>query len=252
MKFRISFFIIMLTVLIASGCAPVAKTQVENNQTDKLVPSPKELDLPNQPPAPDKYRVKLETSEGDIIIEVTRDWSPHGADRFYTLVKNHFYDDCRFFRVIPGFMAQCGLNGDPRVNMEWRGTNIPDDPVKESNLRGYVTFATSGPNSRTTQFFINFKDNSFLDKDGFSPFGKVVEGMNVVDALYSGYGEQPNQGQIAQVGNSYLRDHFPQLDFIKKATIISEGDKQPAVKTETKTNTPPGKTEPSQKTKAKK
>jgi len=177
--------------------------------------------------APDKYRARFETTRGEFIVEVTREWAPNGADRFYNLVKNGYYDNCRFFRVIDGFMVQFGINGDPNINRLWRGATIMDDPVKKSNSRGFITFATSGPNSRTTQVFINFADrNSFLDPQGFSPFGKVIEGMNVVDSLYNGYGEGapggkgPNQGFIQNQGNAYLEKDFPKLDYIKTATIV--------------------------------
>ncbi len=170
--------------------------------------------------APEKFRVKLETSKGDVVIEVTRNWAPVGADRFHEAVKAGFYDECRFFRVVPNFMVQLGINGDPKVQEKWREAMIKDDPVKESNQRGYVTFAKSSrPNSRTTQFFISFRDNSFLDNQGFAPFGKVVEGMDVVDKINAKYREQPNQGQIQAEGNAYLKSEFPDLDFIKKATI---------------------------------
>ena len=172
--------------------------------------------------APDKYKVKFDTSAGVIGIEVTRAWAPLGADRFYNLVKNGFYDDVRFFRVLSGFMAQFGMNGDPAIQAPWSKSNFPDDPVKESNKRGYVTFAkTSLPNSRSTQVFINFGDNSQLDKDGFAPFGRVTEGMNVVDKLYTGYGSNnvPDQGRIMTEGNAYLLKSYPKLDYIKKATI---------------------------------
>ena len=177
--------------------------------------------------APDKYRARFETTRGEFIVEVTREWAPNGADRFYNLVKNGYYDNCRFFRVIDGFMVQFGINGDPNINRLWRGATIMDDPVKKSNSRGFITFATSGPNSRTTQVFINFADrNSFLDPQGFSPFGKVTEGMNIVDSLYNGYGEGapsgkgPNQGLIQNQGNAYLEKDFPKLDYIKTATIV--------------------------------
>ena len=177
--------------------------------------------------APDKYRARFETTRGEFIVEVTREWAPNGADRFYNLVKNGYYDNCRFFRVIDGFMVQFGINGDPNINRLWRGATIMDDPVKKSNSRGFITFATSGPNSRTTQVFINFADrNSFLDPQGFSPFGKVTEGMNIVDSLYNGYGEGapsgkgPNQGLVQNQGNAYLEKDFPKLDYIKTATIV--------------------------------
>jgi peptidyl-prolyl cis-trans isomerase A (cyclophilin A) len=158
------------------------------------------------------------------VIEVTRAWAPLGADRFYNLVKNGFYDDVRFFRVLDGFMAQFGMNGDPSIQGPWGKANFPDDPVRESNRRGYVTFAkASAPNTRSTQVFINFADNTALDdpKQGFAPFGRVTEGMNVVDKLYSGYGRNnvPDQGRITAEGNAYLAKTYPKLDYIKKATI---------------------------------
>src|SRR4051812_32044824 len=139
--------------------------------------------------APALYKVKLDTSKGAVVIEVHRDWAPNGADRFYNLVKNGFYDDARFFRVISNFMVQFGLNADPKLSAVWRSANIPDDPVKQSNKRGYITFATAGPNTRTTQVFINFADNAPLDRQGFAPFGQVTTGMDVVDKLYAGYWE---------------------------------------------------------------
>jgi peptidyl-prolyl cis-trans isomerase A (cyclophilin A) len=175
--------------------------------------------------APDTFKAKFDTSKGVIVIEVHRDWAPLGADRFYNLVKNGFYDDIRFFRVLDNFMAQFGINGDPAVMAAWRGANIKDDAVKQSNKRGFITFATGGPNTRTTQVFINFKDNVGLDGQGFSPFGEVVSGMDVVDKLYSGYGEGapqgrgPDQSRTQMEGNAYLTKEFPKLDFIKKATI---------------------------------
>ena len=166
------------------------------------------------------------TSAGPFVIQVHRDWSPLGADRFYNLVKNGFYDDTRFFRVLEGFMAQIGMNGDPNIQRVWGGANFRDDPVKESNKRGYVSFAKSpAPDSRSTQFFINFVDNSGLDSQGFSPFGQVVSGMKVVDSLYNGYGEGaprgsgPDQGRVQDEGNAYLNNDFPMLDYVKKATI---------------------------------
>ena len=175
--------------------------------------------------APATYKAKFDTSKGVFIVEVRRDWAPNGADRFYNLVKNGFFDDTRFFRVVPNFMVQFGINGDPKVSAPWRAARIQDDKVTQSNKRGHMTFATSGPNSRTTQVFINFKDNNFLDGQGFAPFGQVVTGMNVVDALYSGYGEGapsgkgPDQGRIQMEGNDYLTKSFPQLDYVKKASI---------------------------------
>jgi peptidyl-prolyl cis-trans isomerase A (cyclophilin A) len=175
--------------------------------------------------APAVYKAKFDTSKGVFVVEVHRDWAPNGADRFYNLVKNGFYNDARFFRVISGFMVQFGINGDPKISAVWREANIKDDPVKESNKPGYITFATAGPNTRTTQVFINFGDNAGLDGQGFSPFGKIVSGMEVVDALFSGYGEGaprgdgPDQGLVQQRGNAYLEKSFPKLDFIRTATI---------------------------------
>ena len=178
--------------------------------------------------APATYQVKVTSTKGDFTIEVHRDWAPLGADRFYNLVKNGFYDNATFFRVIPNFMAQIGMNAKPAVTKVWETATIKDDPVTKSNTKGYVTFATSGPNTRTTQIFINFKDNSFLDKMGFSPFGTVVEGMDVVDKLYSGYGEGapdgrgPSQAKVSAEGKPYLDKNFPELDSIKTARIVGE------------------------------
>ena len=175
--------------------------------------------------APDTFKANFDTSKGSFTITVNRGWAPNGADRFYNLVKNGFYDDVKFFRVLDGFMAQVGIHGNPTIAKAWVGARIPDDPVKQSNKRGFVTFATGGPNTRTTQIFINFRDNAGLDKQGFSPFGEVTSGMNVVDRLYSGYGEGapsgkgPDQQRVQGEGNTYLSKDFPRLDFIKAATI---------------------------------
>jgi peptidyl-prolyl cis-trans isomerase A (cyclophilin A) len=175
--------------------------------------------------APASYKARFDTSKGIVVIDVRRDWAPNGADRFYNLVKNGFYDDARFFRVISGFMVQFGINGDPKISAPWRTATIKDDPVKQSNKRGYITFATSGPDSRTSQVFINFGDNAGLDRQGFSPFGQVSSGMEVVDALYSGYGEGapqgrgPDQSRVQREGNNYLMKDFPRLDYVKKASI---------------------------------
>ncbi len=175
--------------------------------------------------APAVFRANFDTSKGGFIIEVTRDWAPIGADRFYTLVKNGFFNDARFFRVIPGFMVQFGLPANPADNKKWG--SLSDDPVKESNKAGYVTFATAGPSTRTTQIFINYADNSRLDGQGFAPFGKVVSGMDVVQQLYSEYGEGapqgagPAQDQIQSLGNAYLNRDFPKLDYVKSARLAS-------------------------------
>lgn len=175
--------------------------------------------------APDKFRVVFDTTKGKVVIEVTREWAPRGADRFYNLVKVGFFKDIAVFRVITGFMAQFGIHGDPEVAKAWKDAQFKDDAVKAKNTRGMVSFATSGKDTRTTQMFINFGDNSRLDGMGFSPFGQVVEGIDVIDSLYSDYGEGapngrgPDQAKVQHHGNSYLKDQFPNLDYIKSATL---------------------------------
>lgn len=173
-----------------------------------------------QAEAPEKFRVKFETSKGDVVLEVYRDWAPVGVDHFYKAVEEGFYNDVRFFRVVPGFIVQFGINGDPNLQKKWRDINLKDDPVKQSNKQGTVTYATAGPNTRTTQLFINLNDNAFLDNQGFAPFAKVVEGMDVVEKINAEYGERPDQGAIQQLGNAYLNESFPKLDFIKKASVV--------------------------------
>ena len=165
------------------------------------------------------YVVRLETTKGDIVIEVHPEWAPRGAKRFRELVECGFYDSCKFFRVVEGFVAQVGMNGDPAVNSRWEKQKFRDDPVIQSNKPGFVTFATSGADSRTTQFFINIGDNSALDSRGFAPFGKVLEGQDAVESLYNRYGEQPKQDRISRSGNSYLESDFPRLDAIIRATV---------------------------------
>jgi cyclophilin family peptidyl-prolyl cis-trans isomerase len=172
--------------------------------------------------APDVFKATLDTTKGPIVIEVHRDWAPLGADRFYNLVKNGYYDEVRFFRVIPNFMAQFGINGDPAVTTAWRRVVLNDDPVKQSNKRGFVSYGNTGqPNSRGTQLFINYKDNSFLDEQRFAPFGEVISGMEAADKLNSEYGSKPQdaQGTISTEGNKFLMSSFPKLDYIRKATI---------------------------------
>jgi len=170
-------------------------------------------------PTPDSFRVAVETSRGKFVVAVNRAWAPRGANRFYELVNAKFFDDVRFFRVVPGFVAQFGINDKPAVNDVWLAKRIPDDSVKQSNLRGTISFATEGPNTRAHQLFINLVDNARLDPLGFAPFGRVVEGMEVVDSLYSEYGERPDQGMIQSLGNSYLTRMFPKLDYVKTARI---------------------------------
>ncbi len=171
-------------------------------------------------PRTGQFEVEFDTTVGKFVIEVNRAWAPVGAHRFYELVKDGFYDQCGFFRVVPGFMVQFGLAADPAMTAKWK-REIPDDRVVESNRRGYVTFAKTGaPNSRTGQVFINFGDNSRLDADGFSPFGRVTEGMEIVDKISAAHREQPDQGAITSQGNSYLRSNFPKLDYVNMATLI--------------------------------
>jgi peptidyl-prolyl cis-trans isomerase A (cyclophilin A) len=176
--------------------------------------------------APESFKAKFTTTKGAFTIEVTRSQSPNGADRFYNLVKSGYFQDVSFFRVIPGFMGQFGIHGDPKVSAAWRTARIQDDPVKSSNKRGAISFAMAGPNTRTTQLFINLVDNDNLDSMGFSPFGKVVEGMEIVDKINGEYGEGaprgrgPNQGLIQDKGNEYLKASFPNLDYIKSAVIV--------------------------------
>jgi peptidyl-prolyl cis-trans isomerase A (cyclophilin A) len=174
--------------------------------------------------APDSYQVRFTTTKGDFVVQVTRAWAPLGADRFYNLVKHGFFNDAAFFRVVPGFIIQFGLGPDPAVNAAWENANIKDDPVTQSNLKGTITFAqTQVPNSRSTQLFINLADNPGLDHSGqgFMPFGKVTSGMDVVQKLYSGYGERPDQDSITKQGKAYVDKNFPNIDSIKSATIIA-------------------------------
>ena len=207
-------------------------TQAKDNESTLSEPKPELLDPASaNETAPAKFSVLFQTTKGNFIIDVDRSWSPEGADRFYNLVKIGYFEDVAFFRAIKGFMVQFGIHGNPKVNAKWRSATIKDDPVKESNKRGYLTFAKTGaPNSRSTQFFINFGDNVNLDGMGFSPIGLVSEtkegGMTVVDKLYTGYGEGaprgkgPNQMYVQTKGNPYLKDKFPKLDYINKAELI--------------------------------
>jgi peptidyl-prolyl cis-trans isomerase A (cyclophilin A) len=202
---RPNVFIIGLLLVLAVSCG---------KKSDEMKPSPAQ------------YKVRLQTTKGDIVILVHRDWSPLGADRFYELTKNGYYDGNRFFRALRGFVVQWGINGDPQTNKKWNETPLSDDPAKVSNKIGTVVFATGGPNTRTTQVFINLGDNSAsLDSQGFTPFGEVIQGMDNVLNLYMDYGDGPpsgsgpNQGTLADQGNSYLEQQFPKLDSIKAARV---------------------------------
>jgi peptidyl-prolyl cis-trans isomerase A (cyclophilin A) len=204
----------LLLAFVAVGAAQTANTAALKNPA-----ALKET-------APAAYKVNFDTSAGAFVVEVQRDWAPQGADRFYNLVKSGFYDNTRFFRVISGFMVQFGIHGDPAVSAAWRNARIAPDPVKQSNKRGYITYAMGGsPDTRTTQLFINFGDNARLDASGFAPFGQVASGMDVVDKIYSAYGEGapngagPDQGRIQAEGNAYLTKDFPKMDYIKTARI---------------------------------
>jgi peptidyl-prolyl cis-trans isomerase A (cyclophilin A) len=213
------YFVTALVLILAA--ASLVMGQAGTNAALKNPAALKEM-------APATYKVDFDTSAGLFTVEVHRDWAPNGADRFYNLVKNGYYDNVRFFRVIPGFMVQFGISGEPALNTVWKESRIPRDPVKQTNSRGYITFAMaggpSGPDSRTTQVFINFGENGQLDASGFAPFGKVTK-MDVVDKIYSGYGEGapsgkgPDQGRLQAEGNAYLLKDFPKMDFVKKATI---------------------------------
>lgn len=227
---RHALLAIALAVPLALACA--CKKSAESPKPATPTPAPAVQPSLDQPKtltlrAPDVYQAKFATSKGDFVIEVRREWAPVGADRFYNLVKAGFYNDTRFFRVVSGFMAQIGISGKPELNAIWREQHILDDPVVKSNTRGFVSFATAGPGTRTTQFFVNYSDgNSRLDGMGFAPFGQVTSGMDVVDKLYAEYGEGaprgrgPDQGRIQGEGNAYLMRDFPQLDFVKEATIL--------------------------------
>ena len=250
MRLYVSLGIVFLfagSVLSVAGCSDggkdgpaslddsLAKIEKARNDTEwgrpaaKLPAGTPQLPLQTVPmaagagsePQTGTFTVKVESSAGDFRIEVHRDWAPIGAERFYQLVKAGHYTECRYFRVVPGFMVQFGMNGDPAIQRQSE-RNINDDPVMQSNKRGSVTFATSGANSRTTQIFINFGDNSSLDSQGFAPFGKVIEGMENVDAINPRYGESPHQGSIKELGNAYLQQNFPELDYVKKMSILSE------------------------------
>ena len=192
--------------------------------------------------APATYNVNFVTTVGTFVLQVNRAWAPKGADRFYNLVKHGYYNDGRFFRVIPNFMAQFGINGDPKLQDVWREANITDDPVTQSNKRGYISFATRGPNSRTTQVFINFRDNTNLDSGGFAPFGQVISGMDVVDKINAEYREEPEQGRIQFEGNAYLAKEFPRLTVMKSVTIA-----KPAASTAKPASKPPAPKPPVKK-----
>ncbi len=204
------------TAIAATGCG---KADGYRPTSRAALLDPRSVEMRAQAPA--TYRARFETSAGRFVVQVTRAWAPGGADRFYNLVRHGFFDGTRFFRVLPGFVVQFGLSGDPAISARWREAVIPDDPVQQHNTPGTLTFATAGPNTRTTQLFINYGDNTRLDAQGFAPLGQVVEGMDVVERIYSGYEGTPDQGMIQLRGNAYLAAQFPRLDTIASVTIVT-------------------------------
>ena len=219
------------SMLIPAGLILLAGCGGDSGETvdDADLPANRALYFPDQlvETAPESFQARFETTKGDFVIEVTRSQAPNGADRLYNLVKNGYYDGVRFYRVIEGFMAQFGMHGEPQVQVRWSNAPIRDDRVAASNVRGAVTFAMAGPNSRTTQLFINLVDNVLLDIDGFAPVGTVIEGMDIVDQIHSGYGELADRGgdgpisqNIAARGNTYLEESFPEMDYIVTATLV--------------------------------
>jgi peptidyl-prolyl cis-trans isomerase A (cyclophilin A) len=211
--------LVLCSALLAQAPAPASKSGASKAGTPAAKPSllnPKSLHAK----APEVFKAQFTTTKGDFVVEVHRDWAPLGADRFYNLVRSGFFTNAAFFRVVKGFVVQFGLSANPAVNKAWVDAKIPDDPVKESNKEGYLVFATAGPNTRTTQLFINFGDNARLDQMGFAPFGMVSEGMDVVKQIYDGYAERPDQGRITDEGDAYISKNFPMIDKIKLAKIL--------------------------------
>ena len=215
----------LATALTVAILLAACKEKTPSADTTRAMPAPAETAKKAPPPppapaAPDSFRVSLETSAGTITLELLRSWSPKGVDRFYQLVNEGYFTDVRFFRVVPKFVAQFGMHPDPATNRKWKEANLMDEPVTHGNARGTLTFATAGPNTRANQFFLNLVDNKQLDAAGFTPIGRVVAGLKVVDALYSGYGETPDQSSIGAEGNAYLTKDFPKLDYIKSAKVV--------------------------------
>jgi peptidyl-prolyl cis-trans isomerase A (cyclophilin A) len=206
----------LIPLCLLAACSPSPKNSEPSEKTQQAPVKP-----------PERYSVRFETTKGTFVVEVVREWAPRGADRFHELVRTGFYDGARFFRVRPKFVVQFGISADATANELWRQLKLPDDPVKQSNLRGYVSYATDGPATRTTQVFINLADNKRLDARGFAPFGRVVEGMDVVDSFYSGYGEVqalggggPDAAKLETLGDEYATRSYPRLDQIKTARIL--------------------------------
>jgi peptidyl-prolyl cis-trans isomerase A (cyclophilin A) len=235
----------LLTILFVCGAAfaqTKSTTAAKSTSAAKKAPAAATSSLLNpsalKATAPAIFKAKFTTTQGDFVLQVTRAWAPIGADRFYNLVKAGYYNGAPFFRVIPGFMAQFGIHPDPKVNAAWLNQILRDDPVTQSNKRGYISFATSGPNSRTTQVFINYANNASLDGSGFAPFGEVIEGMDVVDKFYSGYGGNPDQGSLQQLGKPWIDKNMPKVDKVTVATIVPATPAAPAA---TKSTSAPAK-----------
>jgi peptidyl-prolyl cis-trans isomerase A (cyclophilin A) len=247
MKAILSAFVLCASVLCASLLAaaqtPTPKaspTRTTTTHTAATAPRPSLLNPASlHAKAPAVFKAKFTTTAGDFVVEVHRDWAPLGADRFYNLVRSGYFANAAFFRVVPGFVVQFGLSANPAVNKVWKDANIQDDPVIQSNKRGFLVFATAGPNTCTTQLFINFGDNSRLDGMGFAPFGTVVEGMDVVDKIYSGYGESPRQDLITDQGDTYIAANFPKIDKIKLARLVPAVPPVPATAAHPATATKP-------------
>jgi len=219
-------FACLALLLTASACVADSSDPQSNNEP--VIPVSEEstqevafqADSKTSTEKQDVYKVKFETTKGDVIIEVHPEWAPLGAAQFKKAVEEGVYNDAKFFRVVKGFMVQFGIPGDPALAAKWRNNKIKDDKVTQSNQKGLITFATSGPNSRTSQVFINYGDNKFLDSQGFAPFGVVTTGMDIVESINAEYGETPDQGRIQAQGNAYLTKSFPNIDGIIKATIV--------------------------------
>ena len=212
---RLGILILVLGVLVACRSSRGKRETTVDNPELKPPPAVKTI-----------TRVRFETTAGDFVIAVHPDWAPLGAQRFLTLVDEGYFDGAGFFRVVPGFVVQFGLAADPSNTARWEDAEIKDDPVTRSNTRGMVTFATAGPDTRTTQVFINFGDNSRLDPRGFAPFGEVVSGMENVDKIRADHGQEPDQEKIGKLGNAYLGEYFPNLDYIRNARIVHEPAKR--------------------------
>jgi len=205
----------LAVAILCLGCGTGGDGTVQVNTEALMNPDGPEMNKT----APDEFRAKFETSAGDFVIDVKRELGPNGVDRFYNLVRNGFYNEQRFFRVVPGFVAQWGMHGDPEVTAKWDNATIPDDPSKSNNKTGTITYASKGPNTRTTQLFLNLGDNPHLDQ-GYPPFGTITEGVETIQAINAEYREKPSQQQIGERGNKYLTKLFPNLDYIKTAYIL--------------------------------